>query len=361
MPITKRPLLAAATALAAAALLAACSSTPTTTTPTNNPPPSSNPGATDPGTPTDPDAMPATMTQIRVAVNPAAQMAPIYYARDSGIFAAHNLEVEIVPNTDVANIVSGIQSGDLDFGFATVVHSINAAAAGLPIIAVGTPDAKQPPSEDDFMGNALVASATSGVENAGQLSGKMLCVIGLSSLNTLAAYDMASKLGVADPFAEIELTQLPFGQMPQALANGDCDAAVIQAPFIQQAVDLGGKIIGKPNVETFGNMAVGLFNTTQAYIDANPAVVNAFVDSILEGQAAAAANIEAAQDTLVGELGITEAEARASTWNTATEGHVNVDGFEKAQDLLVKYVVNDLTPAIEALDVSTLIYPRALG
>jgi len=344
MELTIKKALLGVSVVAAAALLASCSAA------------APGGGGSNGDKPAD---MPAEMTDITVAVNPSAQMAPIYYGIESGIFEDHNLNVEIIGSSDVAAIVSGIASGQYDFGFATVVHSLNANANGIQLRAVGVPDGQQATEEDPETGNALVAGPNSGIQDAGDLSGKTLGVIGLSSLNTLSAFKMAADAGVKDPANEIELVQLPFGQMPQALASGEIDAAVIQSPFIGQAVATGSTIVGKPNVEIFGDAAVGLLNTTQSYIDQHPDVVEAFTQALIESQEAAKENIEAAQDTLVDQLGITPEEARASTWGMEKPPYVNTKGFEICQELLLEYV-KDNPPGLADLDVNTLVYKGAL-
>ncbi|MBM9468128.1 ABC transporter substrate-binding protein [Nakamurella leprariae] len=293
------------------------------------------------------------LTQITLATNPSAQSAPLFLGIQDGIYAKHGLEVEVVPQTDVAAIISGVASGQYDFGFATVVHVINANLNDIPIRAVGTVEGQQKPAEDPEEGNALVAGPDSGITSAADLGGKTLGVIGLSSLNTLAAWDMAANAGV-DP-TSINLIQLPFGQMPAALAAGDIDAAVVQAPFIAEAVTSGATIIGKPNVETFPDMAVGLYTTSQSYIDGNEAIVKAFAEATVEAQEYATANVDKAKATLVENLGITEEAAQAAKWNTGSNPYVNVEGFATAQELLMKYAGQT-----DELDVNELVWPGAL-
>lgn len=293
-------------------------------------------------------------TTVTLAVNPSAQSAPLFLGIQDGIFARHGLDIEVVPQTDVAAIISGVASGQYDFGFATVVHMINSNINGIPIRAVATVEGQQKAAEDPEEGNALVAGPGTGITSAGDLGGKTLGVIGLSSLNTLAAWDMAAKQGV-DP-ASIELVQLPFGQMAAALVAGDVDAAVIQAPFIADAVERGATIVGKPNVETFPDMAVGLFTSSQNYIDSNEAQVQAFSTAMVEAQEYATANIDKAKLTLVDNLGITPEAAEAAKWNTGSNPHVNVEGFATAQELLKKYAGET-----GEVDVTTLVWPGALA
>ncbi|TQL54029.1 ABC transporter substrate-binding protein [Subtercola boreus] len=328
----KKTLLAGVALLATTVLLAGCS------------------GGSDGGSA---DAGSGGTKKITVATNPSAQTAPIYLGIQDGIFAKHGLEVELVPQTDVAAIISGVASGQYDFGFATVVHVINANANSIPIRAVATVEGQQKAQEEPDEGNALVAGPDSGIKTAGDLGGKTVGVIGLSSLNTLAMWDMAAKMGVDTK--SINLVQLPFGQMPAALASGDIDAAVVQAPFIADAEANGATIIGKPNVETFPDMAVGLYTTSQSYIDANADTVSDFAAAMIESQDYATANIDKAKETLVTNLGLTEDAAKAAKWNTGSNPYVNTEGFATAETLLTKYA-----GLAKEVDVNTLVWPGAL-
>ena len=330
-----KTLLTATALLAGTVLLAGCAS-----------------GGTDTAGSTD-AAGSGELTKITVATNPSAQTAPIYLGIQDGIFADHGLEVELVPQTDVAAIISGVASGQYDFGFATVVHVLNANANDIPIRAVATVEGQQKAEEEPDEGNALVAGPDTGITSAGDLGGKTVAVIGLSSLNTLAMWDMAAKEGVDT--TSINLVQLPFGQMPAALANGDVDAAVVQAPFIADAEASGATVIGKPNVETFPDMAVGLYTTSQSYIDANEDTVKAFADAMIESQQYATDNIDAAKQTLVTNLNLTEEAAMAAKLNTGSNPYVNTEGFATAQELLKKYA-----GFTKDLDPTTLVWPGAL-
>lgn len=332
---TLRKALLTAASLSAIAVLAACSGSPGA--------PQDDGGTGDS----------VELTRVTVATNPSSQTAPLYYGIQEGIFEDHGLEVEIVPQTDVAAIVSGVASGQYDFGFATVVHVINSNLNGIPTRAVATVEGQQKSEEEPEEGNALVVAPGSDITTPKDLEGKTLGVVGLASLNTYAAYNMIGEDG-GDP-SLVELVQLPFGQMTAALASGDIDAAVIQAPFISEATGVGGVIIGKPNVQTFPNMAVGLYTTTQSFIDANEETVEAFSAAMIEAQEQASANLREARLTLVDNLGLTEEAALAAIWNTGSNPYVNIEGFEKAQELLIAY--GDQS---EELDVTVLVWPGAL-
>jgi NitT/TauT family transport system substrate-binding protein len=323
---SRRSILAAAALGASALLLAACSSTPSADAGAA----SSSGGA-------------GAVTTVTVAYNPAAQFAPMFVGMSAGIFAKHGLQLNIVPQTDVASIVSGVASGQYNFGFATVVNVVVADANGVPIKVVSTVDGQQTPTETPTQGNALVAGPNTGITSAKDLAGKTVGVVGLQGLNTVGLQQLAANAGV--DVTSIKLVQLPFGQMADALANGSIQAAVMQSPFIADGITKGGVVIAKPNVELFSNAAVGVMVTSQGYIDSNEAQVQAFSDAMIESQAYAAANQDAARATLVTNLQLTPAAAAAATWCTTCDPKVNTKGLDIVQKALKQFAnTDDTTP-----------------
>jgi NitT/TauT family transport system substrate-binding protein len=223
----------------------------------------------------------------------------------------------------------------------------------IPVKAIATPDGQQAAEEDDEMGNALVAGPNSGIKDAGDLGGKTLGVIGLSSLNTLAAQELADQEGV--DVSTIQLVQMPFGQMPAALAAGDVDAAVVQSPFISEALADGSTVIAKPNVELFADKAVGLFLTSEKMIDTEESLVEGFAKAMVESQEHAAENVDDAKATLVDQMGLTPEAAQAATWCTTCNPALDTEGLETVQELLEKFAgLKDLP------DVKSYVWEPAL-
>lgn len=293
---------------------------------------------------------------LTVAINPSSQFAPLFYGIESGIFEDNGLDIEVVPQTDIAAIISGIASGQYDFGFATVVHVVTANANGIPIRAVSSIEGQVTPEDE---GTMTVAAADSGIEEFADLEGRKVATIGLSSHNTLTLRELVDMAG-ADPMS-MEMVQMPFGQMAAALENGDVDAAVMQWPFANDALEAGAKPLGYNNRELFANTATTLFNTSQQFVDQNPNTVQAFSDSMTASIEAANEDPDAARATLVDGLDITKEQAEVARWNIGGDPRLNLDAFEKAQELLVKFSEDDAaTAALEELDVSTVVWPGAL-
>ncbi|HLS49134.1 MAG TPA: ABC transporter substrate-binding protein [Actinomycetaceae bacterium] len=294
--------------------------------------------------------------QLTVAINPSSQFAPIYYGIETGIFEEHGLEIEIVPQTDVAAIVSGVASGQYDFGFATVVHVVTANANGIPIRAVSSIEGQIKPDDE---GTVTIASEASGITDYSELEGARLATVGLSSMNTLTTWALAEDAGI--DHTTIELVQLPFGQMAAALAAGDVDAAVLQWPFAGDALDDGGVVLGYNNGAMFANTATTLFNTAQSFIDDNPNTVQAFSDAMIESIEGATANEDEARAALVPGLGLTEEQAQEARWNVGGVPYLTMDAFETAQEFLVMFTEEEASrQAIEDLDVTEVVWPGAL-
>jgi NitT/TauT family transport system substrate-binding protein len=339
----KRRVTGAAALVAAAALLSACASG-------GGDAPAASGGSTAKA-----DTTPEK-TSLTVAINPSSQFAPMFYGMESGIFKEHGLDLKVVPQTDVAAIVSGIASGTYDFGFATVVHVLTANANGIPIRTVTTIEGQIKPDDE---GTVTIASPDSGIKDYGDLKGKKLATVGLSSMNTLTTWALADEAGI-DP-KSIELVQLPFGQMAAALQSGDVDAAVMQWPFANDALDAGGVVLGYNNQVMFKNTATTFMNTSQPFIDANPNTVQAFSDAMIESIDAANEDPDAAREALVPGLGLTEDQAKVARWNIGGVPFVNLDSFTTAQGFLAKFSDDaSVKSSVKALDVKTLVWPGAL-
>jgi NitT/TauT family transport system substrate-binding protein len=343
--LTRRKLSGLAAFAGVAALLAACSGSPAAETPAGS---GSGEGGEGGGEP--------EKSSLTVAINPSSQFAPMFYGIDSGIFEEHGLEIEVVPQTDVAAIVSGIASGTYDIGFATVVHVLTANANGIPIRTVATIEGQIRPDDE---GTVTIASAASGITDFAGLEGKRVATVGLSSMNTLTTWALADEAGI--DAKSIELVQLPFGQMAAALESGDVDAAVMQWPFAEDAMNAGGVPLGYNNRVMFKDTATTFFNTSQSFIDQNPNTVQAFSDAMVESIEAATENPDAAKEALIPALNLTPDQAANARWNVGGVPFVNLKSFETAQEFLVKFTDDKAAAsAIEKLDVSTLVWPGAL-
>jgi NitT/TauT family transport system substrate-binding protein len=292
---------------------------------------------------------PSSMQTITVAINPSAQFASLYYGIEQGIFEKHNLKLKIVPQPDIAQTVAGLASGTYDFGQTTPIHVVAAAANGIQIQEVSAVEGRL---GDNDQGTTIVASKASGVTDVKDLAGKKVATVGLTSNNTYATDALVDKAG--GNWKSIKYVQLPFGQMVAALQNGDVDVAIMQSPFIEQAVADGGTKIGYPNF-LYGDKATTVFDASASYISKHPDVVKAFSDSMIQSIQAANANETAASDSLIDGLKYTKEQAEGAKRNQGGNPCLNIGGLQTANKLLMDYGGQK-----QKVDVNKLIWPEAL-
>ncbi|CAN5635077.1 ABC transporter substrate-binding protein [soil metagenome] len=287
-------------------------------------------------------------TSVTVAYNPGAYMAAFFLGIDQGIFKSHGLELKLVPQSDVAGIVSGVASGQYDFGFGTILHEINARRNGVPVRVVATVFGNQRATpERPADGNALIAGPNSGVKTIADLKGKKLGIIGLSSFHTLELHMLAERAGI--PSQSITLVQLPFPQMASALASGDVDAVITQSPFIADATKLGGVTLSKPNRDLFpGTFTTGFLSSDKNIAERKP-VVKAFSDAMFASVKALQTQEAAGRAALAKGLKLNEKSAEGADICITCEPAIARGDVAKVQELMVKYGMLPKTLPVDEL------------
>ncbi len=175
-----------------------------------------------------PAAAQSDMT-IRVAYIPFEPSAQLFYAQELGLWTKAGLNVQMQPNPFGAAIAAAVASNAVDIGYATVNTLASAHAKKLPftiIAAANAFDVSQPPG-------GMLMSASKDVRKGVDLNGK---TIGSPGLNTLGEYGVRAWVdaGGGDA-ATLKFVELPFSEMPAALASGRIDAAFVAEPFLGPA------------------------------------------------------------------------------------------------------------------------------
>lgn len=256
----------------------------------------------------------SSATPITVGYVPYSDDDALFLAKDNGYFAKQGLNVTLTPAANPIAVVSSMVSGQQQFGFVTAPVLINVNAKGTPLQCVSTVDGQQPaaPAPD---ATALVAAKGSGIKGPGDLAGKKVATVQLSSLNSLAV-DVLAKQAGANP-KSIQLIQMPFPQMPAALSQGRVQAAVIVAPFVNTALAQGATILDRPNQVLFPHGTVTCMSALGSYISKNPKIVTAFHTAMNQAVAYAKTHQSAARATLAKYLtGLTPAVAQKQILST---------------------------------------------
>ncbi|WP_203918981.1 ABC transporter substrate-binding protein [Rugosimonospora africana] len=267
------------------------------------------------------------LTDVNVGYVAFDDAAVLFLATEKGIFAKHGLKVKLFEAASPTPIVASMVSGQYQFGFVTTPVLINTNLGGQKLKCVSVVDGQVDPNSDSA---AFVASAKSGVTNPAQLSGKTIGVVQLSSINLLEAKKIAEDAGAKNE----KFVAIPFPQMPQALADGRIQAAVVTSPFLQIALKAGAKPLAYPNSQLFPNGTVYCFGATAKYLSGNAKTAQQFQDAINETTVYAKTHLTEEKATLVKYLKLSAADAQAQEIASNYIPELNVQSISQTQDLM---------------------------
>lgn len=249
-----RPSLRAVAAAAALLLLAGCSSG----------------GSTSSGS--------AGPDKITVGIIPIVDVAPIYLGIKQGFFKQRDLDVKLAAGQGGAAIVPGVVSGQFQFGFSNVTSLLLASSQGVPLKMVAAGNYSTGKQGADFSG--VVVPKGSDITDAAGLEGKTVAVNTLKNIGDTTIRQSVEKAG-GDPDA-VKFVEMPFPDMPAALAQGRVDAAWLVEPFLTIATDQGGTDIASNLVDTQKHLMISAYFTSQEVIQSDPDLVRRFTDAMNE-------------------------------------------------------------------------------
>jgi NitT/TauT family transport system substrate-binding protein len=166
---------------------------------------------------------------IRIAITPVENSSQPYYASDMGFFARAGLgaDIQAMPNSPA--IGAAIASGAVDVGSINIDALATAHAKGVPLTIVA------PASEHRFgeHTNVLIVAASSSIQRAKDLGGKIIGCSALHSLSQTAPCVWMDQNG--GDSSTVKFVEVPFSAMPTAVESGRVDAANVAEPFVNAA------------------------------------------------------------------------------------------------------------------------------
>ena len=233
-----------------------------------------------------PTATARAADKISVAVIPIADCAPIYLGKAKGFFAKQNLDVELSTQGGGAAIIPGVLSGQLQFGFSNVPSLLIAQTKGLQFVGIAPGASSSGIRGHDF--SAIIAPGDSPINSAKDLVGKTVAVNNLNNIG-----DTSVRAGVraagGDP-KQVKFIEVPFPDMPAAIANHRIDAGWVVEPFLTIALSRGAKVVDWNLVDVAPKMMIAVYFTTAKYAKDNPDMVKRFKAAITESLAYADAH-----------------------------------------------------------------------
>ena len=234
------------------------------------------------------------VTKVKVGVLPISNVAPLYLGMKKGFFKEEGLEVEPAIGQSGNELVTGMVSGSTDFAFLGYVPLMSARSQGLPVKVVANADNGAETEEKEW--TLILTKKGSPIKQPADLADKTIAVNALKGVGEVAIKAALEKRGV-DPNS-IKLLEIPFPEMPAALAKGRVDAIWAPEPFLTSVLGEGGQDVEAPLTTLGPKFPNGNYATTEKQIGESKDVVEAFARAINKSSEYATAHPDEARATI---------------------------------------------------------------
>ena len=231
---------------------------------------------------------------ITVATLPTANLAAIHIGLDQGFFEDEGLDVTTQDVQTGSEMITGALGGTFDFFCVGYVPVFTAVSQGLPIRLIAGNDVGGATADVDWQ--ITVAGADSPVQSVEDLATATIAVNALKGVAEIAVRASLQAQGIDD--SGIKLTEIPFPEMPAALAQGTVDAAYMPEPFVTGVLAAGGRVADTPYAVLGDAFPNGAWGTTQQVIETDPELVAAFTRAITRSLEFAAENPDAVREII---------------------------------------------------------------
>jgi NitT/TauT family transport system substrate-binding protein len=228
------------------------------------------------------DAVPADegqeeVTQVRVSTIPIANLAAFFYAKDSGIFTDHGLEVESISSTGGSAGIAAMLSGSVELVYTNYVSVFTAHQQNLPVTLVAGNDTNVADGDRDSSG-MLVAK---GIDGAEDLAGKTIGTAKLNNINMVYSKLWLDDQGVDS--GDVKFVEMPYPEQLAAVLAGQIEAAFLPEPFLTQGTAAGLKTVGYPfRLGVDGVTPLAGFVADETWAAENAGAIDRFRDAMAE-------------------------------------------------------------------------------
>jgi NitT/TauT family transport system substrate-binding protein len=213
--------------------------------------------------------------KIRVAfVSPTPVFAPVWVAKDTGIFAKHGLDADVILLTGSPRLVQTLIAGDLDFAVVGLTAVMRARMQGAELAVLAT--------TTNVSVMKLLVSRQSGIHRLEELKGKVMGVSQYGSEADAFARIVIGKAGLK-PDKDVAIIQMGgHPQVAAALVAGKLETGVLGGLALLTAKKSGAVVLAdgvKLNtISMAGTLAVSR-RTIQRSRDSVMRFMRAFVEA----------------------------------------------------------------------------------
>ncbi|MEW2571256.1 ABC transporter substrate-binding protein [Streptomyces sp. NPDC047070] len=230
-------------------------------------------------------------SSVTVAALPLADDAPLYLARDRGLFEKEGLDVRIQPVQQSIQALPALSKGQVDViasaNYVTFLQAHEKGTLDLRILAEG---ARVAPHMMD-----VLVPEDSDIRSVADLKGKKVAVNILNNIQSLTLNAILGQQGAGRP----EYRQIAFPQMGVALEKGQVDAVHAVEPFnsaIQKQLD--ARVLVDGGSAPVENIPISGYVTTGDYASKNPKTAAAFQRAIAAAARIATEDQDAVREEL---------------------------------------------------------------
>jgi NitT/TauT family transport system substrate-binding protein len=215
---------------------------------------------------------------IKAGVIPIVDVAPIYLGQRKGFFASRRIQLTMESGQGGAAIVPGVVSGQFQVGFSNITSLLIAQTKNVPVRIVANGVASTGVAGKDF-GGVAVGKGSAITKPAG-LAGRKIAVNTLKNIGDTTVRESVRKAG-GEPSA-LQFVEMPFANMPAAVANGQVDAAFVVEPALSQIVSAGGRVVAWCYVDPAPDLTVAAWFASTRLIADDPDLVKRFTEAMNE-------------------------------------------------------------------------------
>jgi NitT/TauT family transport system substrate-binding protein len=339
--------------VAFALALAACAPAAAPSKPTSGAAPAA-PAAAPPAAPAAPAAKPAPqgpeVTTVRVGAFPISSLAPFYIADMKGWFQEEGLTIEKIPQFGPQGLTV-LESGSMDLNFGDTISSTVAISKGFKFIVVAPASSARDAPPDS---STLLVPAGSSIKSPKDLEGKRVGVDAVGGIGWTYTSAVTEQAG-GDP-KRIQFVELPFPQMPDALANNQVDAANLSEPGRSVALKTGKvEVLAYPILEVQPGAEISHVLAKEDWMQSHPETMRRFLRAYGKGIEFVNQN-EAEARKLIAEYAKLAPEIADGMAINAFRPAVRPEVWQKQVDFMVKYKILD-----EPIDMRPHIHEWALN
>lgn len=233
---------------------------------------------------------------IRIALVPIDNNALPFFAQEMGFFAKAGLVADVAQMQSGAAMTAAVAGGSIDIASSNIVQLAQAHERHLPFTLVAPAGVYLPQAATTL----LMVPVNTPLKTARDLNGKTIAVTGLKSIAQFAPMAWVDKNG--GDSKTVKFVEMAVREMPDAMAAGRVDAAVVQEPFIAGAKLKNAKVFADVFGAIGSSYLISAYFGTSDWAKANPETVKAFQRVMLETAVWANKNHAKTADILVNVL-----------------------------------------------------------